>query len=146
MNSDDDHEDGQAEVGEGAVGAGEARSVEGEPEALVHEARQGEDEVLHQQPEGQRDQGDIEVAEPDAEKADDEPDAPGDQTPGHHGGQHRPAVVVGQLRRGERADAGEGDLAQPEHAALSGDEGPGQEDDAEGERLGRPDPPRIPGR
>ena len=67
--------------------------------------------------------------------------APGDQAPDHDAGQHGPAVVVGQLRRGERAHAGEGDLAEPEHAALAGDEGPRQEDDAVGEGLGRAGPP-----
>ena len=42
-------------------------------------------------------------------------------------------MVVGQLGRGQGPDAGEGDLAEPEHAALARDDCPRQQDDGVGE-------------
>ena len=59
---------------------------------------------------------------------------------------HRPPMVVGELSRRQCSDTGEGDLAQPEHAAFSGGDRPGQEDHAVGEGLGYQTAPSTPGR
>jgi hypothetical protein len=59
----------------------------------------------------------------------------GDQAAGEDRGEDRPPVVGGQLRRGQGSHAGEGDLAEPDHAAFARHEGEGQEDDAVGEGL-----------
>ena len=57
-------------------------------------------------------------------KPDDGAQDEGDETAGDHGGQDGPPVVVGELGGGQCSDPGEGDLAQPEHAAFSGDDRP----------------------
>jgi hypothetical protein len=46
------------------------------------------------------------------------------------------AVVGVELGRDQAAAAGEGDLAEPDHAAVAGHEAEGQEDDRQGDAAG----------
>lgn len=89
------HESSQAQVGEGHVRGCEARSIQVEAESLVHEGRQGEDQVLHEEPESEGHEGDIEIAESNAQEPDNDAHGKGDETAGDDGGQHRPPMVVG---------------------------------------------------
>ena len=63
----------ERKVGESQVTAREARAVEGHPEPALQEAVRVKTSVSTEQPEGQRHQRDVEVAEPDREHADDGP-------------------------------------------------------------------------
>ena len=75
------HEDEghQAQVGKGPVAHREPGPGEGQPESLVHESRQGENKVLHEEPEGQGDQSHIRVAEPGTQEADNDAQCQGYQ-------------------------------------------------------------------
>ena len=94
-----------------------------------------EHQILHQQSEGQRDEGDVEIAEPDGQRPMMSPWAARPPT-GGDGGQYGPAVGGGQLAAVSCADPGEGDLAEPDHAPFAGHQRPRQEDDRVGEGLG----------
>ena len=59
----------------------------------------------------------------------------GDEPAGHDRRQHRPAVQRRELRGGERADARERDLAEPDHAALARDQRVREEDHRERDAL-----------
>ena len=91
--------------------------------------------------ERERREREVEVAEPEAQRGDEQPDRHHERGAGEDRQPDRPARVGRQLRGRERADPGEGDLAQRQHAALAGDDREREEEDAERDALAHhPDP------
>ena len=113
-------------------------------DAVVLEELSAEDEVLDQETEGEGDQGHVEVAHPDHEEAEHEPERQRHDAPHARWPVDRPAVVDGQDGHGESAGPSEGGLAEPDHAALAGDQGVGEEDDPVADALGHePEPEAV---
>ena len=95
----EDREHREPEVDEALVGVGELGAGDGDAGAEVGEVLQVEHEALHEEAERERDQRDVEVAEPDRQEADDHADRRRDQAAHEDGGEDRPPVLGGELRR-----------------------------------------------
>ena len=148
--SEVDGEDGEerehreAEIEPRSIGGGEFRTDDHAADAVLGERVEREHESLHQQREGERHQRDVQVAEPDREETDEHSDRACDHPAHDDGEQDRDTPVVGEPRRADGADAGECDLAEPEHASLARDERERQEHDGErGRRTELAEPERF---
>ena len=129
----DDGEYDQAEVGQRPVAVGEPGAGQGHAVTQPGERVTGEHQVLHQQPEGEGDQRQVHVTQPDAQQPDDDTHRGGDESTADDRQRERPAMDCGELGGGQGAHTGERRLAQPDHPSLADNQCVGEEDDAEGD-------------
>src|SRR5579883_1874121 len=116
----EDGEHSQGEPVERSRASGEPRRFYDDARAIVLKYLSTEDKRLHEQPERERDQRDIEVAKANRQEADQQPEWKRDDSAEDHGGHYRPTVLCRQNGRRHYPDTGERRLAEPDHPSLSG--------------------------
>ena len=88
-----------------------------------------EDEVVHEEPEREGREREVDVAESQGGQRDDQTDATGEETRAQHRHERGDTVLGAELGRGHGADADEGRLSERDHAAVAGDRDERQEND-----------------
>ena len=111
---------------------GEAGEVDAEEVVRLDDRGEGQRQT-------QRDQREVEAADPQRRDADDEPDGEADGAGDRQRGQERPAVVGDEDHRRVGADAEEDRVADGDLAGVAGDDVEAEDGDGKGDALGPAD-------